>query len=147
MDKRYPYARVKAMKEIFEFIREPGWKPDVFDTDLLKKLAIAPSKEYETISTLEFLNIIDSNGVPTSRFEELKKDFKVTLKQLIQEAYDELFNLLPVRLINQERLIIFFGTARDTAEYQGKLFVWLCEQAGLELPNVEKEFHRARYDK
>jgi hypothetical protein len=41
----------------------------------------------------------------------------------------------------------FFGTTPETAEYQAKLFVWLCEQAGIELPNVEKRFHRSRFDK
>jgi len=62
-------------------------------------------------------------------------------------SYAELFNLIPPKLANQTRLINFFGTAIDTAEYQAKLFAWLCKQAGIELPDVEEHFHRARFDK
>ena len=69
------------------------------------------------------------------------------MKRLVQSKYADLFSLIPARLANQMRLVKFFGPPVETAEYRAKLFVWLCEQAGIELPNVEKRFHRARFDK
>ena len=69
------------------------------------------------------------------------------MKRLVLEKYKELFKLIPASMISQSRLVKFFGLAADTSEYQAKLFAWLCEQAGIELPNLEKQFHRARFDK
>ncbi len=144
---KYPYSRLKGLKEFFEFLQEPNWKPTKVDTTLLKKLGIAKGKESEAIYALRFLNIIDENGSPTPTFDELKNNYQLTLKRLVEEKYTSLFAMIPPRMINQKRLVNFFGTVTETAEYQAKLFVWLCEQAGIDLPNVEKQFHRARFDK
>jgi hypothetical protein len=143
----YPYARLTGMKEFMAFVCEPNWKPTKIDVNLLKKLAIARGKEYEAIKALHFLGIVDETGSPTAVFDELKLDYPTTLRRIIYEKYADLFNLIPTRMANQKRLVNFFETAQDTAEYQAKLFVWLCEQAGIELPNVEKRFHRSRFDK
>lgn len=144
---KYPYARVKAMAEFMEFIQEPNWKPEKIDSELLKRLGMAQGKEREAIRALTFLGLVDEVGVPTGEFDNLKKDYQGALKRLVAEKYSELFSLIPARLANQERLVKFFGTSVDTAEYQAKLFVWFCKQAGIELPNVEEHFHRARFDK
>lgn len=69
------------------------------------------------------------------------------MRRLVLEKYKELFALIPIQFINQSHLVKFFGLTADTSEYQAKLFVWLCEQAGIELPNVEKQFQRSRHDK
>lgn len=143
----YPYARLTGMKDLMAFIQEPGWKPSNIDPALIKKLAIAKGKEREAIRTIRFLNIIDEEGSPTEIFDQLKLDYQPTLKQLVEEKYAELFKMIPTRMMNQQRLVNFFDTSADTAEYQAKLFVWLCEQAGINLENVEKRFHRARFDK
>jgi len=68
-------------------------------------------------------------------------------KKIINEKYSELFKIIPARMVNQHRLVRFFGTTIETAEYQAKFFAWLCEEAGIDLPNLEKKFHRARFDK
>src|SRR5687768_7791709 len=94
-----------------------------------------------------FLGVIDNAGVPTEEFDNLKKDYQPTLRRLVQEKYSELLSFFPLAKINQARLVSYFGQPVETAEYQAKFFVWLCEQAGIELPNVEKKFHRARFDK
>lgn len=143
----YPYARLTGMKEILAFVQEPGWKPPKIDANLMKKLAIAKGKEREAVNTLLFLGIIDEKGVPTSIFDELKSEFRPTLARVVREKYSDIFTLIPLRMANQQRLVNFFETAVDTAEYQAMLFVWLCEQAGIDLPNVEKKFHRARFYK
>ena len=143
----YPYARLTGMNEFMTFAQEPGWKPTKIDASLFKKLAIAKGKEREAVNALLFLGIIDENCAPTTTFDELKIEYHSTLKRIVQDKYAELFDMIPARMVNQQRLVNFFETATDTAEYQAKLFVWLCEQAGIALPNVEKRFHRARFDK
>ena len=144
---KYPYARIKGMSEFMEFAQDPSWKPSAIDSDLLKRLSIAKGKEREAIQALKFLGILSAEGRLTDEFDNLKSDYKGTLKRLVEKNYADLFSLIPPRMVNQERLVKFFGQSADTSEYQGMLFGWLCEQAGIELPNLEKHFHRSRFDK
>lgn len=144
---KYPYSRLKGLGEFMMFVHEAGWKPQKIDKLLMKKLDIAKGKESEAVNSLKFLGVIDNMSEPTPDFDNLKIDYQGTMKRLVEDKYSELFNLIPTRLINQARLTNFFGSPKETAEYQAKLFVWFCEQAGIELPNVEKHFHRARFDK
>jgi hypothetical protein len=138
---------LKGLKDFIAFAQEPGWKPAKIDIALFKKLGMAKGKEGEAVATLRFLGLIDEAGAPTAKFDELKQNYQATMKRLVQSKYADLFSLIPTRLANQMRLVKFFGPPIETAEYQAKLFVWLCEQGGIELPNVEKRFHRARFDK
>lgn len=145
---KYPDARVKGMVELMEFVREPTWKkPQRIDVPLLRKLVIAPSNESRVIRTLLFLGVIDETGAPTSAFDELRESYQPTLARLIHEHYVDLFDTVPPKLMNQKRLVNFFDTSADVAGYQAKLFVWFCEQAGIELPNVEKEINRLRSER
>jgi hypothetical protein len=98
---KYPYARVKAMTEFMEFVREPNWKPEKIDVELLKRLGMAKSKEREAIRAFTFLGLINEDGVPTHEFDNLKRDYQGSLKRLVEENYAELFNLIPARLANQ----------------------------------------------
>ena len=144
---KYPYSRLKGISEFMTFVQEPGWKPSKIDIVLMKRLGMAQGKEGEAVYALKFLGLIDDEGQPTSEFDNLKQNYQGTMKRLVEEKYSEFFSLIPARLANQARLVNFFGEPVETAEYQAKLFVWFCEQAGIELPNVEKRFHRARFDK
>lgn len=145
--RKYPSARLKGLGEFMTFVQEPEWKPKTIDADLFKKLDMAKGRESEAVFAIKFLGIIDGDGSPTNEFDSLKKDFHNTLKILVQASYADLFSLIPPRLATQARLVKFFGDPVETAEYQAKLFVWLCGQAEIELPNVEEYFHRARFDK
>jgi len=135
------------MKDFMQWATEIRQKPAKIDIALFKKLAMAKGKESEAVKALRFLGIIDQGGVPTIEFDSLRNDYQPTLRRLAEASYADLLNLIPPRMINQKRLVNFFGPPVETAEYQSKLFVWICEQAGIELPNVEKRFHRARFDK
>jgi hypothetical protein len=143
----YPYARLKGMGEFMSFVQSPGWRPGTIDAGTLRKLDISKGKERLCLNALVFLGILTPEGTPTAEFDNLKKDYEGTLRSVVLRKYDDLFKLIPPPLINQSRLVKFFGLSADTSEYQAKLFAWLCEQAGIELPNVGKRFHRARFDK
>jgi hypothetical protein len=134
----YPWARLRGMQEFMEFARDSNWKPTLVDISLLKRLGMAISKEYAVIQALRFLGVIDVSGAPTKEFDNLKRDYQGIMKKLVLEKYKELFRLIPPHSMNQSSLVKFFGSAADTSEYQAKLFVWFCEQAGIELPNLNK---------
>jgi len=143
---KYPSARLAGMKEFMSFLKEPDWRPVCVDSKLLKMLEMAKGREAESIHALRFLGIIDNDGKPTDLFDQLKQNYQETRK-IVFERYSELFKLIPARMVNQHRLVRFFGTTTETAEYQAKFFAWLCEEAEIDLPNLEKKFHRARFDK
>lgn len=144
---KYPSARLKGLGEFMIFVQEPDWKPKTINADLFKKLDMAKGREGEAVFAIKFLGIIDDEGTPTTEFDNLKKDFQGVLKRLVLESYSELLTLIPPKLASQARLVKFFGEPVETAEYRAKLFVWLCKQANIELPNVDEHFHRARFDK
>ena len=148
---KYPYARPKAMAKLMDVIRgDDEWKPSRFDVESIKTLAIAPSKERETLQTLKFIGIVDDLGTTTSVWDELKRDYQRTLQRIVRQKYAPLFERIHPKLIAQDSVVNFFmstGTGRDTAEYQGMLFGWLCREAGIDLPNMPKDFHRARFSK
>jgi len=145
---KYPYARLTGMTRFMEILRtDPEWKPEVVNINLLETLRIAPSKERETVYALKFLGIIGDDDAPTEEFDNLKQDYQGTMKRLVSESYRELFKQIPPSLVTEDSLVRFFGMAPDTSEYQAKLFAWLCEQADIDFPNLEKNFHRSRFDK
>ena len=144
---KFPSPRLKGMQEFMDYIQDPVWKPSPIDVSLLKKMGNSKGKEDLAIKALRFLGIIDNAGVPTEEFDNLKKDYQPTLRRLVQEKYSELLSLFPLAKIKRDKLVSYFGEPIETAEYQAKFFVWLCQQAGIELPNVEPKFHRARFDK
>ncbi len=135
---RYPLARLQGLSEFMAFARDADWRPARIDTALLARLGIAQGKEAEVIYALEFLGLIDDNNTPTSEFEELKQNYQVTMRRLVQAKYGELFSIIPPRLINQARLMNFFGPPIERAEYQARLIFWFCEQAGIELLDLGK---------
>jgi hypothetical protein len=145
---KYPYARLTGMSQFMDCLRNNSeWRPDVIDADLLETLGIAKGKEREAVYALKFLGIITDEGAPTEEFDNLRQDYTGTMNRLVREKYKEIFNRIPVSMIDQERLVKSFGQSVETAEYRAKLFGWFCDQAGIELPKLEKEFHRARFDK
>ena len=144
---KYPYARLTGVTQFMNCVHDPVWKPDIVNVHVLKTLYIAPSKERETVYALKFLGIIADDGTPTDQFDNLKQDYQGTMRKLVLEKYKELFKLIPASMVEQKRLVKFFGLSPDTSEYQAKLFAWFCDQAGIELPNLEKHFHRSRFDK
>ncbi len=148
---RYPDARVKAMDEFWELLRnEPDWSPGHIDANTLRTLGIARSKEPNAVFALEFLGIIGKDGVPSEEFQNLREDFQGTLGRLVRAAYALLLETIPLSRITQKTLVSFFmvrGYSEETAEYQAKLFVKLAKDAAISLPNVEERFSRARFSR
>jgi hypothetical protein len=148
---RFPSARVKGIREFLNLLQtEQEWRPDPLTAGTLKTLGIAPSKEGELIQALKFLEVLDENGHPTEAFDRLRSDFQGTLARQVKNGYAKLISTVPANRITQQTLVRFFmqsGYCEDTAEYQGVLFVGLCKDAGIDLPNVDESFMRARFKK
>lgn len=132
----YPFVTPQSMAKMMEYIREPGWE-HVINSKLIKKMGIAPNNEAKVPTALRFLGIIDDAGSPTKEFYELKSDYRTTIKRLVKEKYAELFSIHPAAMITRESLQAFFGK-RQNDERRARFFVWLCNEAGIELPKLDK---------
>lgn len=137
------------MDRFFELVKtQADWNPSFISAKSLKTMGIAPSKEKATIACLDFLGIVNTQGVPTDNFQKLRNDFQPTLRRLVRSAYSEIFETVPASLITQEGLVRFFvesGYSKDTAEYQAVLLVWLCQQSGVDLPSAQATLPRSRF--
>ncbi len=137
---KYPFAAPDSVDEMMQFIRHPTWKQTI-NIALLKKMGIATNNEGKVTSTLKFLGITATDGAPTEEFDELKKNYRATLKRLVQSAYKDLFEVFAPELITRSRLMSFFGEPKQGAERRSRLFIWLCTQAGIDLPNINDSNH------
>ncbi len=80
---KYPSARLVGLKEFMSFLKEPDWRPMCVDAKLLKMLEMAKGRETESIYALRFLGVIDDDGKPTDRFDQLKLNYQETLKKMV----------------------------------------------------------------
>jgi hypothetical protein len=83
--------------------------------------------------------IIDETGNPTSDFDELKKQYAPTLRRLTRKKYGDLLNIIPPEMMTRQRLKSYFGKPAQGAERRARFFIWLCGQAGIELPGVARD--------
>ncbi|MBI5301113.1 MAG: DUF5343 domain-containing protein [Chloroflexi bacterium] len=134
----YPFPASKSMAEMMDFVRQPDWKMKI-DESVVKKLRIATNNEPKVVAALRFLGVIDKDGMPTPNFDALKKDYKATLNRLVKANYGELFTLIPPTMMTKERVRNHFGTKKQTDERRMRFFMWVCGEAGIELPNLEPE--------
>jgi hypothetical protein len=133
----YPFVAPQSMAKMMKYIRKPGWDHTI-DQGLVKKLGVAPNNEPKVPFALRFLGIIDSAGVPTKEFGELKNNYQGTLKRLVKENYAELLSIHPPDMVTRKGLKAFFGK-KQTDERRARFFIWLCKEAGIELPSLESE--------
>ena len=54
---KYPYSRLKGLKDFMAFAQEPDWRPAKIDTALFKKLGMAKGKEGEAVATFVFYKL------------------------------------------------------------------------------------------
>jgi len=137
-----PYASVKPFSEILKKIRDLQFSK--IDNDILINLGYNKFNASSAITTLRFLDIIDDNGSVKENYRKIKPDskYKTELRRIIETAYKGLFTILGENLsIKTKKIIkdaiILPGAYPDTAKKStGKvatLFIWLCEQAGIEI--------------
>ncbi|MCW7479456.1 DUF5343 domain-containing protein [Leptospira bandrabouensis] len=115
--------------------------PAKLDSDILKKLNLAPNNESIIISTFKFLGIIDEKGDKTQLADtifskHIDQDFQKELEKVVKKSYKELFDLRGEDSWNLDRntLIGFFrnsdNTSALTAQRQASAFETLTQLSG-----------------
>ncbi len=139
----FPYAQpIGALERIISKLRSSF--PERVDSDVLKKLSIAPNNESYIINTIRFLGIIDKDGARTESAQDLfvrgDDDFRDGFAAMIREAYASLFDLHADEAWNLSKpsLMTFFRTSDKSSELvgnrQAETFMRLAELAGKRAP-------------
>jgi len=141
-----PIASPSWILEILDIIRRV--KVERIDKNFLESYNIAKGNESKVISALVFLGIInDKTNEATEKLSELRvigEEYKKNLEKIIKEAYRDVFSEINLENAVYQDLVNFFIRRYDyskiTAERATKLFLALCEEAGIPLPaNLKKE--------
>jgi hypothetical protein len=148
-----PYASVKAFSEILYKIRQ--YQLRRIDSDTLTKWEYKQFDASSSVSALKFLNIIDGKGNTTEDYGKIRSDitYQQELRRIVETAYHRLFSLYDGDLSSKSRKDIeesiildeaYPGTAKQSAAKAAGLFIWLCQQAGIELSSIDAPSNNPR---
>lgn len=137
-----PYASVKPFSEILHRVRQLQLK--IIDSETLKKWGYKHYDASSAISALKFLNLIDGNANTTSDYVAIKSDIKYQseLRRIVEGAYDRLFAIFNNDFSAASKKDIvdtiileeaYPKTSKQSAGKAAGLFVWLCNEAGIEI--------------
>ena len=139
-----PYGNIAWYRKFFELIR--ARKFEKFDREIIELNIIKGVNAKIFFNGLRFLGLVDKNGKVTEKFESLRRkgeEFKQNLKKIVEEAYAHLFSKVVISKAKPEHLYNYFaqyyGYGERTAALAIKLFVYLCEEAGIILPEELKK--------
>lgn len=137
-----PYASIKPFSGILSKIREYQLKK--ISTDTLIKWGYKQFDASSSVSALKFLNLIDDEDNTTADYSSIRSDakYKQELKRIVEQAYNRLFDLYAGDISSKTRKDIedsiildeaYPDTAKQTAGKAANLFIWLCNEAGIEV--------------
>ena len=139
-----PYGNVAWYRKFFELIR--ARKFDRFDKEIIELNIIKGRNARMLFNGLRFLGLVKENGKVTEKFESLRRkgeEFKQNLKKIVEDAYAHLFSKVVISKAKPEHLYNYFaqyyGYGERTATLAIKLFIYLCEEAGIILPEELKK--------
>nr|WP_281722168.1 DUF5343 domain-containing protein [Nitrosomonas nitrosa] len=132
-----PYLSANIWQQFFDKMQRVN-TPQRFSVDLLKEYGM-PSGYSELLSALRFLKLIDSESRPNEKFRyiQLKGEaFKDKLRDIVRDAYSDLFDKHPLEHASYEDLQNYFSVkySQASSNKMAKSFAVLCRYAGIESP-------------
>ena len=138
-----PYVPSSVLSEFFDHIRYVQ-TPKKVDSSLLQDYGIAKGHAFALLSTLKFLGLTEDDGTPTPAFRALQlggDEFKNSLREILKQAYSDLFSRLDVTRDSRDKILNFFARnySPATAEKATRLFLDLCGEAGIDTAAKEEK--------
>lgn len=131
-----PYAPPATVLGLIEAYRNRGLSTP-FDAAVLVRAGVAETMVPRTLQALRLLDLIESDGQPTSAFETLRRaggtEFQAKLAAVIREAYAEVFQFTDPATDTVDRIADAFRAFEPIGQLRRMvtLFLGLCEAAGL----------------
>jgi len=135
-----PYGPPAAVLAVIRGFRDRGLATP-FTPEVLLRAGVTESVIPRTLKSLEGLDLIDKDGMPTSQMEGLRRatteDFPARLEEVVRSVYAEVFQFTDPAKDDATRVADAFR-AYEPVGQRGRmvtLFMGLCEAAGI----VEKK--------
>ena len=113
--------------------------PRIIDAEYLRFNQMGGQQPGQLMTTIQFLGLVDADGTPTDRLEQLRvrgeQQFTQALEKVIRDAYSELFNAVNAEeadrdiIYNQIRSV--YQCSPRLAETATPLFLALAHEAGM----------------
>lgn len=134
-----PYAPAATVLSFISRYRDHGLRPP-FDTEVLIKAGVTESLAPRTLQALKLLDLVDEEGQPTERLEDLAQarsdEYPERLGELIRAAYADVFAFADPAVDEVQRIEDAFRgyTPRGQRNRMVSLFLGLCQEAGIAAP-------------
>lgn len=129
-----PYASPSNVLAVIRRIRDRGL-PDIIDPQFLSQIGISEQGARRTISTLQFLGLIDDDGTPTDVLKSLHRasqnEYPSELANVIRSAYESIFKAVDPANANDIELNDAFRPFEPASQRSRMvtLFLALCKEA------------------
>jgi hypothetical protein len=138
-----PYAPTKAVVDVIHAYRERPIKTPI-DVEVIEKVGVASTIAPRTLQALKLLDLLDSQGNPTTALSDLRKagsdEYRVRLAEVIRAAYAEIFTYRDPTTDDVEQIENAFRGFEPVSmrPRMVRLFLGLCAEAGIieEMPAV-----------
>lgn len=136
-----PYASVKKVSDMFELLYSRSFQS--LTANDLKDRGFSTADAFQVLATLKFLGLLNDDGTTTDKISkiQLRGDQKTTaLKEIVTASYRSLFKVAPEanKLSRDElhnEIVAVYKVSPRISKTAAPLFIWLCQQAGLEVTN------------
>jgi hypothetical protein len=141
-----PYGPVMAVLQVVERYRDRGL-PVPFTSEVLTRAGVKESVIARTLSTMQQLDLIDSEGNPTTSLQGYARcpgeEAQTRWREIVREAYAPIFSFVDPESDSRERIRDAFRSyePRSQQDRMVMLFVGLWKHAGM---NVKEEAPKSR---
>lgn len=140
--RKAPYISISALMNFLDHIRYVS-TPNVVDAGLLQDYGVSPGTVFHLLSALKFLSIVGEDGRPTPAFSSIQvtgEDFSNNLREIVENAYAELFTRLDISRDSREHIRNYFARnySVSQSERATSLFLDLCREANIPVANESR---------
>jgi hypothetical protein len=115
-------------------------KISAIDPEFIRLNVIGGANAYAVLSGLRYLGLISQDGMPTDRLMKLRvigDDYTKNLREVVEDSYKDLIHKVVLSSAKRESVVSYFmqkhNLGKATSESATRVFVWLANQAGIEL--------------
>jgi hypothetical protein len=131
-----PYTAPSALLGVINRYREKGMQAP-FTADVLMRAGVADSLIPRTLQSLQILELIGEDGMPTATLEKIRKvaqsEYRDCISSWIKAVYAEIFQYVDPAKDDETRIRDAFRTYNPVGQQSRmvSLFLGLCTEAGL----------------
>ncbi|MBU6430236.1 MAG: DUF5343 domain-containing protein, partial [Cyanobacteria bacterium REEB65] len=139
-----PYGPPATILQVLHFYRQRE-VPEKLGPVNLVQIGVSESLIPRTMGTLQFLKLVEEDGLTTERFKALRfandNDYQHVFRDILQAAYKEIFDIVDPGEATEMQLRNAFHPFSPGGQRSRMitLFLGLCQEAGIALKQTPKQ--------